>query len=66
MIFERSMHGIGVLKIENQEKIVVFGGRNPNNKDMDSVEIFDEKTQKWHLADFKLNKPRRYFGFVTY
>ena len=66
MIFERSMHGIGVLKIENQEKIVVFGGRNPSNKDMDSVEIFDEITGKWHLADFKLDKPRRYFGFVTY
>ena len=66
LVYERSMHGIGVMNIENQEKLVVFGGTNYSKKEMDSIEIFDEKTEKWYLADFKLNEPRADFGFMTY
>ena len=66
LVVERSMHGIGVMNIENQEKLVVFGGANHSEKEMDSIEIFDEKTEKWYLADFKLNEPRTDFAFMTY
>ena len=67
MVLPRIGHGIGILKIENQEKIVIFGGTDGENNHYDSVEIFDEKTKDWKLAEnMKMSEARYFFSFTNF
>ena len=60
----RSHHGIGVLTVDDQDRLAVFGGQNESG-DLDSVEILDAKTLQWELSDMKLNGKRAEFGFLS-
>ena len=66
MNFKRSRHGIGfgVLTLDNEDKVAVFGG-NDGNKYLNSVEAYNQKKQKWDLIDIKLKQPRNQFGFLS-
>ena len=67
MVFPRLGHGIGILKIENQEKIAVFGGSDGKGNPQDSVEIFDIETKEWKLAEnIKLKEARYFFPFINF
>ena len=66
----RFHHGIGVLTINGEERLAVFGGScddpmNPLNEIFhDSVELYNAKTEKWELTDMKLNGAKDNFGFL--
>ena len=63
MVFARFGHGIGILRIKNEDKIVVFGGCYAD----DNVEIFDNETKRWKLApDIKMSQDRYFFSFPNF
>ena len=64
MNFKRAGHGIGVLTLNNEDKVAIFGGFDEKNR-LDSVEVYNQKKQKWELTDIKLKEPKSSFGFVT-
>ena len=64
-------HGMGILTINGQDKLVVFGGNEGkynhlgDNKASDSVEVYNTETEKWETTDIKLKEPKHSFGFLT-
>ena len=66
MNFKRVYHGIGILTLDGQDQVAIFGGSDDNYDLLDSVEVYDQKTQKWKIrADMKLSQARTHFGFLT-
>ena len=67
LVSRRFGHGIGILRIENQDKIVVFGGTDGTlDGDHSSVEIFDNETKEWKLDEnIKLSEARWVLGFCA-
>ena len=65
MNFKRANHGIGILTLDGEDQIAIFGGSDENNDRFDSVEVYDQETQKWDMIDIKLTQARRSFGFLT-
>ena len=63
MNFGRQGHGMGVLTIDGEERLVVFGGDDGDRKH-DSVELYNTKTDKWETTNIKLKMPRNDFGFL--
>ena len=59
----RSFHGMGVLTIKGEDRLVVFGGSNATM--LDSVETYNYQTEKWETSDIELNEPKDSFGFLT-
>ena len=64
MNFKRVGHGMGVITINGDERIAVFGGYDGRNE-VDSVELYNTQTEKWEKTDFKLREPKHAFGFLT-
>ena len=61
----RNTHGIGTLNINNQTRIVVFGGWN-GSKDLSTIEVFDQETLKWEFVkDYEMAESRSDFGYFT-
>ena len=64
-------HGMGVLTINGEDKLVVFGGNEGkdnhlgDNKAIDSVEVYNTETKNWETTDIKLKEPKHSFGFLT-
>ena len=64
MNYRRCGHGIGIISLNGEEKLAVFGGEYGGVHD--SIELYNTKTQNWELPeDFGLNVPRADFGFVN-
>ena len=61
----RSNHGIGIITINDQDRLAVFGGWSKSHNVLDSVEIYNANTQKWELSDIKLSEKRCSFGFLS-
>ena len=61
----RSGHGIGIISIDNRERLVVFGGIDYFNGMLDSVELYNEDSKKWEFADIKLNEGQCIQSFVS-
>ena len=61
---KRSSHGMGVVTINGRDRLAVYGG-NDGGKKLDSVELYNTKTEKWETAAFKLSEAKSYFGFLT-
>ena len=55
--------GMGVITINGDERIAVFGGYDGRNE-LDSVELYNTETEIWETADFKLREARSSFGFL--
>ena len=51
---ERRCHGMGVLTINGEERVAVFGGFVVHNN-IDTIELYNAKTEKWETSDIKLN-----------
>ena len=60
---DRNNHGMGVLTINGEDRLVVFGGSAYGPK-LDSIEIYNAKTGKWETTDMKLNEAKADFGFL--
>ena len=63
MNFERYGHGIGIITINGDDRLAVFGGdrRNPIGG---SVELYNTETTKWETTNTKLNGGNHNFGFL--
>ena len=61
---ERNSHGIGIVTVNGEDRVTVFGGYN-EGKVLDSVELYNAKTGKWEVTDFKLSKAKALFSFLT-
>ena len=61
---KRDLHGMGVVTINGKDKLAAFGGYDGRNF-LDSVELYNPKTEKWEMADFKLSEPKSHFSFLT-
>ena len=61
---KRFGHGMGVITINGENKLAVFGGFDGENA-LDSVEIYNTETEKWEVTDIKLSEAKYGFGFVT-
>jgi len=64
---ERTDHGMGVVTINGEERLAVFGGfdGNDENDDLDSVEVYNIQTEEWDSTDIKLKEAKRGFGFLS-
>ena len=58
-------HGMGVVSINGKFRLAVFGGWDGRSY-LDSVELYNTKTEKWEMADFKLSEQKVGFGFLTF
>ena len=57
---ERAGHGIGILEINGEEKLVVFGGAKES-----FMEIYNTQTRKWEIATNIRFSTDSSFGFLT-
>ena len=64
MNFKRTYHGMGVVTINGEIRLAVFGGSDGGTQ-LDSVESYDTKTEKWEMTDFRLSEAKYGFGFLT-
>ena len=65
MNIRRADHGIGILTVNDEDRLAVFAGRNFQNASLDSVETFNTKTQMWEMSDIKFDQGRFGFGFLS-
>ena len=63
---KRSSHGIGILTINGQDKLAVFGGSDDHHNVLRSVELYDYQNDKWEISNIKLQKATSNFGFLSY
>ena len=56
--------GMGVVTVSDEDRVAVFGGSDRGNE-LDSVELYNTQTEKWETSDFKLNKAKFGFSFLT-
>ena len=65
MNYCRDQHGIGVVTINGEDRVAVFGGRSNEENCLDSIELYNGKTAMWEKTEIKLNEPKVLFGFLT-
>ena len=65
MNVQRYGHGMEVVTINGENKLVVFGGKDGWYDRHDSFEIYNARTEKWETTDIKLSQPLALFGFLT-
>ena len=58
-------HGTGAVTINGKERLTVFGGRQDWFTWVDSVELYNDKTEKWEVSSMRLNEPKGSFGFLA-
>ena len=63
--FKRADHGMGVLTIDGEDRLAVFGGESVGRTILDSVEVYNAKTGKWDVVSAKLNQPNFLFGYLS-
>ena len=61
---KRCSHGMGIITVNGEDRVAVFGGYDGGKK-LDSVEIYNIKTEKWEMADIKLSEAKWGFSFLT-
>ena len=61
---KRYGHGMGVVTINGEDRLAVFGGDDGRNE-LDSVELYNTETEKWEMTDFKLSEAKSGFSFLT-
>ena len=66
MNFNRACHGIGIVTIEDEDKLAVFGGTTLEGDVHESVEFYNSKTKTWEPSkDIKLTGGSNEFGFIN-
>ena len=61
---KRDYHGMGVVTINGEERLAVFGGSNGGFW-LDSVELYNFQTEKWETVEIRLKIRRINFGFLS-
>ena len=67
MNFARHCHGIGIITVNDVQRLAVFGGSEGTKgvKFQDTIELYNMQTQKWELSEAKLKNGRYGFGFIS-
>ena len=65
MNIDRCGHGMGVITINDEERLAVFGGCSLTLKLLDCVELYNPQTKSWDTTNIKLSKPMFEFGFLN-
>ena len=60
----RALHRMEIILMENQRKIIAIGGETTGGKPLDSIEIFNMKTNTWDISNLKLSLPRANFSSI--
>ena len=60
----RSEHGIGILTINDENRVAVFGGYD-NYSSLKSVELYKTTTEEWETTNIKLIEGKHGFGFLS-
>ena len=63
--FKRRSHGIGIITINGEDRLVTFGGDHYMGNDLDSVELYNHQTERWETSDIKLKETKSNFGFLS-
>ena len=71
MKFSRRYHGIGVLTINDKDRLAVFGGvddlfRCLREDLLRSVELYDAQNDIWEISNIKMQKVRNGLGFQSF
>ena len=61
---KRYGHGMDVITINGEDRIVVFGGFDGRNY-LDCVEVYNTNTEKWEMTNLKLSKAKYGFSFLA-
>ena len=64
MNMKRSGHGMGIVTINGEERLAVFGGASGSYTYLDSVELYNAKTKQWETTTIKLKEPKADFAFL--
>ena len=62
---KRNSHGMGVVTINGEDRLAVFGGHDGENY-LDSVEFYNTQAEKWEMTELKLREPKLGFGFIPF
>ena len=69
---KRSIHGMGVLTINREDRLAVFGGYSGTKSGgfdgrswLDSVETYNTQAEKWETSDIKLSEEKDIYGSLT-
>ena len=66
---KRFGHGIGVITINNEDRLVVFGGLSGTQgrarTQVHFVEIYNNFTEKWETTDIKVKSPNSGFAYLS-
>ena len=65
MNFSRSFHGIGIITVNDVQRLAVFGGSEDVLGFHDTIELYNMQTQKWELSEARLKNRRSCFGFIN-
>ena len=64
MHFKRSLHGMGIVTIDGEDRLAVLGGFDGRAK-LDSVEFYNVKTEKWETSSIKLKDTKYGFAYLS-
>ena len=64
--FPRQYHGIGIVTINDEEKLAVFGGLGETWNKLDNVEFYNTKTKTWETSKITLTEPNWAFTSLTF
>ena len=64
--FPRGHHGIGIVTINDEEKLAVFGGLGEKYNKLDNVEFYNAKTKTWETSNITLTEPNWAFASLTF
>ena len=61
---KRSGHGMGIVTINGEERLAVFGGASGSCTYLDSVELYNTQTEQWETTTIKMKEPKADFAFL--
>ena len=62
---KRYEHGMGIMTIDGEEKVVAFGVEFGNGVFVDLFEVYHANTNSWELLNINLSEGKNHFGYVT-
>ena len=65
MRYKRIGHGMGVITINEEDRLAVFGGYYRGTLPRDSVELYNHHSDKWEKTNIKMKEARSSFGFLS-
>ena len=61
----RTDHGIGIVTINGEDRLAIFGGTTDGFDNLDSVELYNNQTEKWETTSIKWKKAKSSFNYLS-